>query len=133
MRSTKFILLSLLLMSPGLWASSPLTRPAQAVVTQLPEYPTHARELGVEGVVLLQIDVEESGEATYIKVHNEQSHPLLSLAAVHSVRQWQFKPAMRNGKAVKSSLKVPIRFQLEAGEWVSPSRAIDRSALNAYR
>ena len=104
-------------------AFSPMTAPAQPVVKTAPQYPDKAVELGLEGVVLLLLEIEESGEPASIKVKN-QAHPVLRSAAIKTVRQWQFQPATRDGEAVRSTLKVPIRFELLS------ERPADTSVVN---
>jgi len=77
-----------------------------------PKYPRRARKLGYEGVVILDVQVDENGVVNDLKILESSGHEILDNAAVSSVKRWQFEPGTSNGKKVKMWVKVPIRFQL---------------------
>lgn len=78
-----------------------------------PLYTHEAREAKVEGTVLLQVDIEETGI-----ILKERIRVLRTLgsgldeAAIECVRQWRFKPAFKNGYAVKSAASIEVNFRL---------------------
>lgn len=107
-------LLALLCLPTVAVASATQITPARAIMTQPPVYPTPAQSLGIEGLVLLQLQLSSSGEVIEVTVRQDGGHPLLQAAAIRSVRDWQFAPATLEGQPVASSLLVPIRFELLA-------------------
>ena len=88
-------------------------------VEELPEaitkapivYPDIAREAGVDGTVMVQALVGKDGKVKDVKV--VKSIPMLDEAAVASVRQWVFKPALSNNKPVAVWVAVPVKFTLQ--------------------
>ena len=117
MRKTNLSSLALILLlavSPVAMSNSPLTQPAQALVTHAPHYPGPAIDRGLEGVVKLRVEIEASGEPANISVESKGAHPILRDAAIRSVKRWTFSPALSDGEPVSSTLEIPIRFELLA-------------------
>lgn len=82
------------------------------VVTKVaPIYPDEARRAGTDGVVMLQVLVLEDGSVGDCRIVH--SVPALDDAAVASVRQWRFKPALSAGRPVAVWVAVPVRFALQ--------------------
>jgi protein TonB len=77
----------------------------------LPEYPTIAQRAHVEGVVYLQIVVNEEGDISEVKVL--QGHPLLVDEAVRAVKQWKYSPTLLNGEPVPVVSTVTVIFRLK--------------------
>src|SRR5215831_4813837 len=63
-----------------------------------PQYPTWAREQGIEGTVMLQALVGKDGLVKDARV--VKSIPMLDPHAVDAVMKWRFKPAMAKGQPV---------------------------------
>jgi periplasmic protein TonB len=80
-----------------------------------PDYPSSARRNGIEGVVLLRVQIAADGTCSGVTVETSSGHESLDAAAVAAVRKWRFEPALQEGVAVASELLVPIRFVLKAG------------------
>ena len=66
-----------------------------------PGYPPIAQQARVQGVVILEARIDESGYVSDAKVR--RSIPLLDQAAIDAVKQWQYTPTLMNGVAVPSS------------------------------
>ena len=81
----------------------------------VPQYPNAARRRGLQGRVLLHVEVLASGYCGHIDIQRSSGHGLLDEAAVEAVKQWRFVPAQHMGMAVTRWMMVPIRFQLVAG------------------
>jgi TonB family protein len=76
-----------------------------------PEYPEGARRAGVEGTVVLDASISETGLVTHVAV--EQGLPLgISEAAVAAVRRWKYHPARGRSGPVASHKKIRIAFSL---------------------
>lgn len=79
----------------------------------LPPYPPKAVRKGLEGRVILDVEVLITGRVGNIKVIESSGHGLLDRAAIKGVREWRFKPAKFAGINVRSRVSVPVRFELE--------------------
>lgn len=77
-----------------------------------PVYPAYARRRGIEGRVVLRLDVTAEGSVDDVLVVESSGHDSLDQAAVTAVRLWHFHPAERDGAPVPSLLQVPIVFGL---------------------
>jgi protein TonB len=78
-----------------------------------PAYPPIARKLGLEGVVLLRVDVSAKGTPEKIVIAQTSGASLLDEAAMKAVQGWTFVPARRGDAAIAHPVEVPIRFQLK--------------------
>jgi protein TonB len=79
----------------------------------LPEYPRAALRSGEESSVLLSIAVDARGTPTDVRVIQRSGSRDRSFdrAAIEAARQWQFTPAMRDGKAVSATVQLPVDFR----------------------
>jgi len=74
-------------------------------------YPKKAVRKKIEGVVLLQFIVDKDGSISDLKV--VYGDPILAEAALKAMADSpKWKPAIQNGKLVKSYKKQPITFKL---------------------
>ncbi len=99
------------------WAE-PITPPdlrAAYLSNPRPPYPLAARRRGLEGRVVLKVEVLEDGSCGRLSVSRSSGHELLDQAALEAVKQWRFVPAHRGGAAVVAWVEVPIVFRLEDG------------------
>jgi TonB family protein len=78
-----------------------------------PTYPARALRQRVQGTVLLAVQVLASGQTGEIKLESSSGSALLDEAAINTVRTWQFRPAVTNGKPVAQWINVPITFQIQ--------------------
>jgi protein TonB len=86
-------------------------RPPQKTRHVAPIYPSIARENRVQGVVILEAVIDETGRVTNVRVL--RSIPLLDQAATQAVRQWQFAPTLLNGEPVPIVMTVTVSFELK--------------------
>ena len=77
-----------------------------------PVYPEDARRLGIEGRVLMQIYIDDTGVVRNIEITKSPSDSLAE-AAKKAVYGTKFKPAKINGKSRAVSMQFAIRFRLE--------------------
>jgi protein TonB len=86
--------------------------PPKLVSTPKPEYPPLARRLGVEGVVVLSVLVNEQGGVEDVQVVQPISENVgINEAAVQVARSARFKPATRDGARVKMWTRLRIPFK----------------------
>ncbi len=75
-----------------------------------PVYPQGAQEARVQGVVIIETRIDESGGVSETRVL--RSIPLLDEAATAAVKQWQYEPTLMNGVAVPVIMTVTVNFTL---------------------
>jgi TonB family protein len=76
-----------------------------------PEFTVEARKAKFMGVVTVNLIVDQRGEPQ--KVHVVRGIGLgLDQKAVEAVRQYKFKPAMKDGKPVEASMNIEVNFQI---------------------
>ncbi len=88
--------------------------PPVPVRTVKPEFPYEMQRAGISGVVTLTVEVDETGAVQNSAVE-KSSNPEFERPALEAVRKWRFKPARRDGVAVKIKIQLPIRFNLGGG------------------
>ncbi len=76
-----------------------------------PEYSEEARKAKHQGTVELYVEVEPDGTAHRIQVRRSLGLGL-DEKAVEAVKQWKFRPAMKDGKPVTVGALVTVHFRL---------------------
>jgi protein TonB len=82
----------------------------QLISSVPPVYPPIARAQRIEGNVVLDALVDESGQVVESKV--VIGHQLLQSAAQQALRNWKYRPARLNGEPISIRTRVTIRFNL---------------------
>jgi TonB family protein len=85
-------------------------KPPKLIKKVDPVYPEEARKKGVQGVVILEAKIDESGRVMDAMIL--RSVPELDQAAIDAIRQWVYEPMLINGNPVKALFTVTVRFQL---------------------
>lgn len=78
-----------------------------------PEYPLLARQVRVQGRVVLRAMIGREGAIENLQVLS--GHPMLIPAAVDAVRQWRYRPYVLNGEPVEVETEVTVNFVLSGG------------------
>lgn len=95
-------------------AGTAITRDAALIGQPKPGYPPEAYRAREEGTVLVTADIDPSGNVASVDVARRSGSRALDRAALDEVRKWKFTPAMKQGKAVASSVQVPVDYKLDA-------------------
>jgi periplasmic protein TonB len=77
-----------------------------------PAYPYALKSSGVTGEVLVEFVVDESGHVLNPRVL-KSSHFEFEAPTLAAVSKWRFEPGMRNSRAVKFMMRVPVTFSIE--------------------
>ena len=93
---------------------SDLEKRPEAVSQVAPTYPAELRKAKVEGVVTLVFVLNETGRVEDPRVENS-SRPEFEKPALEAIRKWRFRPGEKNGQAVRSYIRIPMRFRVSAG------------------
>lgn len=82
-----------------------------------PIYPDIAAKKAIEGAVVLQFDIDKSGQTNNIVVVKSHPEGVFDKASVIALKQWEFKPRIQGGIAQhQTGLKVQLDFKLDASE-----------------
>ena len=85
--------------------------PVEIEFKPTPEYSAEAREAGIEGDVLLEVEFSAAGVVRVLRVIEGLGYGLDELAA-RAAEQVRFTPAVRNGQPVDTRAVVTIMFRL---------------------
>jgi protein TonB len=85
---------------------------ASQVVTHRvrPEYPLLARQMKVQGSVVLDAMIGKDGGIQDLRV--VEGPTILAEAARQAVRQWRFKPYVQDGQAVETQAHITVNFMI---------------------
>lgn len=80
-----------------------------------PKMSEEARHAHVRGSVVVKINLDKNGNPTHVHVIRGIGPNGVGMgldeSAVEAVRQYKFKPAMKNGKPVMVELNIEVRFE----------------------
>lgn len=76
----------------------------------IPEYPMVAKQLHIQGVVVLMALIGKDGRVEHLQVIS--GPPLLVQPAMRAVEQWQYRPYMLNHEPVEVQTQVTVNFVL---------------------
>jgi protein TonB len=76
-----------------------------------PEFTNEARTVGVDGVVYIEVDIDDRGSVVAARVKKGLGHGL-DETSLEAAKHMQFAPATRCGKPVPSQFVVKMRFSL---------------------
>ena len=91
--------------------SGPATTPVQITYKPNPVYTQEARDLKLEGEVLLEVSFSADGTLHVNRVVRGMGHGL-DEAAIAAANKIKFKPALRMGQPIDSTAVVHVSFQL---------------------
>jgi TonB family protein len=74
-------------------------------------YTREARANGIQGTVLIEVAVDETGKPGEVSVLSPIGFGL-DARAIDAVRQWSFQPGTRAGKPVRSVTTVEVKFRI---------------------
>ena len=79
-----------------------------------PVYPVFARRTNTQGEVILDVEIFIDGSVGAIEVFKslQSGYGGMDDAAIEAVRQWEFRPAQKDGKPIACWIKQPIVFTL---------------------
>ena len=85
-------------------------QPPRAIRLTQPKYPPDAFVKKIEGTVEVEILIDSTGRVAKARVI--RSVPLLDKAALETVYQWVFAPAIKNGRPVATVANAPVTFRI---------------------
>jgi TonB family protein len=85
-------------------AAQSLSRPVE------PNYPLLAREMKIQGAVVLNALIGRAGNIQHLRVLSGPT--ILSAAAKEAVKQWRFRPYLQSGQAVETEARIIVNFTI---------------------
>lgn len=85
-------------------------QPPRAIRITQPKYPPDAFVKKIEGTVEVEILIDANGRVAKARVI--RSIPLLDAAALQTVYQWVFSPAIKGGRPVATVASAPVTFRI---------------------
>jgi protein TonB len=81
----------------------------------IPVYPQAFRDSGIQGVVVLEVHISETGLVQEVKVLKSllPGEGGLDETAISAVKSWTFKPSLKNKKPIPATVNIPIPFSLK--------------------
>jgi protein TonB len=83
---------------------------AQVVSRVDPTYPLLAKQMKVQGAVILEALISKNGSIQDIQVLSGPA--ILSEAAREAVKQWHFKPYYQSGRPVETEARITVNFTI---------------------
>lgn len=93
--------------------SKPSFQPASPRSIPKPTYPLLARRRGLEGIVLIKLEINVDGVLSGFEFIPPRSSSLLEESVLASIKDIAFTPATIDGRPVQSTLSLKFRFELE--------------------
>jgi len=83
---------------------------AQVISRVDPSYPLLAKQMKVQGAVVLEALISKNGSIQEIQVLSGPA--ILSEAAREAVKQWHFKPYYQSGRPVETEARITVNFTI---------------------
>lgn len=88
---------------------SDLEKRPEPVSQVAPAYPPELRKAKIEGFVTLVFVLGEDGRVEEPRVE-KASRPEFEKPALEAIQKWRFSPGERDGKPVRTYIRIPMRF-----------------------
>jgi len=76
-----------------------------------PQYPPIAKQLHIEGTVMVKATISRDGVITHAETESGQT--LLARAALAAVRQWRYRPYYLNHEPIEVETEITVNFVLQ--------------------
>jgi len=93
---------------------SELEKRPEPVSQVMPTYPKELERAKIPGAVTLVFVLNEEGRVEDPRIENS-SRPEFEKPSLDAIRKWRFRPGMKDGQAVRTYLRMPIRFTVPTG------------------
>lgn len=93
-------------------APGPVNAEASPLLRVEPVYPRRAARKRTEGWVELSFTIDEQGRVVDPQVVKAKPRRLFDEAALDAIKQWRFKPRLRDGRPVASKALQKFEFKL---------------------
>lgn len=94
----------------GIYSESSVDSKPRVISRSPLTYPRQALKQGLEGYVLINLLINESGDIEAAKVLESEPEGVFETAALRGVQNWRFTPARYQGQPVKVWARQRVRF-----------------------
>ncbi|NIO27858.1 MAG: TonB family protein [Candidatus Latescibacteria bacterium] len=95
-------------------AFTPFEIPPQAILSPKPAYPQMARDVGMEGFVLMKVYVDKKGNVKKWEVMKAEPTGLgFEEEVIKVIPNWKFTPAIQQNQPVGAWIAVPFNFEFK--------------------
>ncbi len=77
----------------------------------VPDYPPDLRAQGIEGTVVLEVDIDATGNVVDVRI-KRPTGLAFDQAAMKAVRASKYNPARRGSESVAIRVTIPVKFRL---------------------
>jgi protein TonB len=85
----------------------------RAIIQTDPTYPSRARLMGIEGVVLVRFTVLKDGTVSNLKILSANPKDLFEDAVLETVPRWKYEPGRVHGNPVEWTKRTEVIFRLD--------------------
>jgi len=86
--------------------------PPELTYFEAPDYPSLAREAGIEGTVRIKVLVGEDGKVMQASIISSDVTAAMEKSALKAARRCRFNPAKQRTRPVKAHVMIPFHFRL---------------------
>lgn len=95
----------------------PYEKAPEAKTMVQPKYPDLATKAGMEGTVWTKVSIDETGKVTKVVVTKSDAE-IFNQVSIDAAMQWEFRPALKDGKPIATEVSIPFKFKLQKGPMV---------------
>ncbi len=86
--------------------------PPRPIFDSLPQYPSSMRKAGIEGVVVIELGIDENGTILYGKIIRSLGREF-DITVIRWAKKLRFYPALDKDKnPIRCRIRLPVRFKL---------------------
>jgi len=88
----------------------PVVTPGVLIKRVAPKYPKQARKKHIEGTVIMKATITRDGDIADLQLVS--GDPLLAQAALDAVKNWKYRPYLKDGQPVEADTQITVNFAL---------------------
>lgn len=89
-----------------------LDKVPEVVCWSKPRYPAKAVKQGIQGKAIVAVTVAQDGSVLGVELYKSSGDRDLDLSAMEAAKKCKFRPAMKNGEAIQSTVTMPFDFRI---------------------
>jgi protein TonB len=86
--------------------------PLVVVSQEYPKYPDSAKKAQLEDQVIVRYVIGKNGRINDVQILSHANYPAFDDAVLDAIRQWRFRPMIKDGKPVEVVHELAINFEL---------------------
>jgi TonB family protein len=78
-----------------------------------PRYPVKAAKQRIQGKAIVAVTVAQNGSVLDVELYNSSGDSVLDMSAIEAAKKFKFRPAIKDGKAIQSTVILPVAFRIK--------------------